>query len=166
MGLTLNGFVANSKIKLVELLQELYDTEAFQNKFMFNPGQIYSVETEPFLDSYKNKIQVGFIEDGNSSYEVDFTVNGYSGKAPNVKYSVKDTAQLLKTVAKVIDQFLVDYKPGQVKFTGTDSFKKIINNPLKKGQKNKNFQYLISQLSPNSNYLVGREGDYFFVQRK
>ena len=83
---------------------------------------------------------------------LDFTINGFSGKAIGVEYSLKEYSSLLSTIAKATSQFLEEYKPNALKIDGEDTFEKEYKG--KKGQKSQIYNYFASNLELNTEYMV------------
>ena len=146
-------------------LSELFDSRPFKTSFNISPGFEAAYETESFKDLQGNTVDIFFLESGEDTYEVDFQINGNSFKASEVEYSLGDYASLLATVAAAVTQFLDKYEPYGVVFRGADDFASVSKNPNKKGQKDRIYNYFITQLRDNENYKLGRYPDGIGLQR-
>ncbi len=146
-------------------LSELFDSRPFKTSFKISPGFEAAYETESFKDLQGNTVDIFFLESGEDTYEVDFQINGNSFKASEVEYSLGDYASLLATVAAAVTQFLDKYEPYGVVFRGADDFASVSKNPNKKGQKDRIYNYFITQLRDNENYKLGRYPDGIGLQR-
>lgn len=146
-------------------LQEIFDSKPFRTSFTIEPGFEATYQTEVFKDPQGNNIEIFFIESGEDVFEIDFQVNRNSFKAANVTYSLKDYTSLLSTVAASISQFLYKYQPYGVVFRGADDFESVSKNPNKKGQKDRIYDFFITQLNDNENYKIGRYPDGIGLQR-
>lgn len=157
MGVTLDVYKKKIKSIIKEILEkdstlnELFETPPFKHNFTFkeNTDEIY---IDNFEDPQNNKIKIYFYKGPYNTYMLDFTVNGYSGKAIDVKYSLKDYTSLLGTIAKSVSQFLREYNPNAVKIDGEDTLEKEYKG--KKGQKSIIYNYFASKLDLNNNYMV------------
>ena len=137
MGVTLGIYKKRIKRTIKEILEqdpnlnEIFDSSPFKTEFNFkeNVDEIY----DEFLDPQQNKIKIFFYKGPHNTYMLDFTVNGHSGKAIDVEYSLKDYTSLLGNIAKATSQFLDKYKPKALKIDGEDTFEKEYKG--KKGQK-------------------------------
>jgi hypothetical protein len=146
-------------------LQEIFDSKPFKTSFNIKPGFEATYQTEVFKDPQGNNIEIFFVESGEDVYEVDFQVNGNSFKAANVNYSLKDYTSLLSTIAAGVSQFLYKYQPYGVIFRGADDFTSVSKNPNKRGQKDRIYDFFITQLGDNENYKLGRYPDGIGLQR-
>ena len=146
-------------------LSEIFDSRPFKTSFNIRPGFEADYETESFKDLQGNAVDIFFLESGEDTYEVDFQINGNSFKASEVEYSLGDYASLLATVAAAVTQFLDKYEPYGVVFRGADDFASVSKNPNKKGQKDRIYNYFITQLRDNENYKLGRYPDGIGLQR-
>lgn len=146
-------------------IQEIFDSKPFKTSFNIKPGFEATYQTEVFKDPQGNDIEIFFVESGEDIYEVDFQVNGDSFKAANVKYSLQDYTRLLSTVAEGVSQFLNKYQPYGVVFRGADDFASVSKNPNKRGQKDRIYDFFITQLENNKNYKIGRYPDGIGLQR-
>lgn len=146
-------------------LSELFDSKPFKTSFSIRPGFEAAYETESFKDLQGNTVDILFLESGEDVYEVDFQINGNSFKASEVEYSLKDYTSLIATVAAAVTQFLNKYQPYGVVFRGADDFASVGKNPNKKGQKDRIYDYFITQLGDNENYKLGRYPDGIGLQR-
>lgn len=146
-------------------LSEIFDSKPFKTAFKIKPGYEAAYETENFKDLQGNTVDIFFLESGEDTYEVDFQINGNSFKASEVKYSLGEYTKLLATVAAAVTQFLDKYEPYGVVFRGADDFASVSKNPGKKGQKDRIYNYFITQLGDNENYKIGRYPDGIGLQR-
>lgn len=146
-------------------LSEIFDSKPFKTSFKIRPGFEAAYETESFKDSQGNTVDIFFLESGEDMYEVDFQINGNSFKASGVEYGLKDYTSLIATVAAAVTQFLDKYKPYGVVFRGADDFTSVSKNPNKKGQKDRIYDYFITQVGDNENYKLGRYPDGIGLQR-
>lgn len=146
-------------------LSEIFDSSPFKTSFKIRPGFEAAYETESFKDSQGNTVDILFLESGEDMYEVDFQINGSSFKASGVEYGLKDYTSLIATVAAAVTQFLDKYKPYGVIFRGADDFASVSKNPNKKGQKDRIYDYFITQVGDNENYKLGRYPDGIGLQR-
>lgn len=146
-------------------LQEIFDSKPFKTVFKLQPGFEATYETESFKDPQGNTIDIFFIESGEDTFEVDFQVNGNSFKASGVEYTIKDYTSLLSTIAAAVTQFLEKYEPYGVTFRGADDFESVSKNPNKKGQKDRIYDFFITQLGDNENYKLGRYPDGIGLQK-
>jgi hypothetical protein len=146
-------------------LSEIFDSRPFKTSFNIRPGFEADYETESFKDLQGNAVDIFFLESGEDTYEVDFQVNVNSFKASGVEYSLGDYTSLLATVAAAVTQFLSNYEPYGVVFRGADDFASVSKNPNKKGQKDRIYDYFITQLGDNEKYKLGRYPDGIGLQR-
>lgn len=157
MGMNLEIYKKRIKNIIKEILEkdkslnELFETPPFKTDFNFkeNSNEIY---IDNFLDPQNNKIKIYFHKGNNNCYMLDFTVNGQSGKAIGVEYSLKEYASLLGTVAKALSKFLEKYTPNAVKIDGEDTLEKEYKG--KKGQKTNIYNYFADKLELNPDYGV------------
>ena len=172
MGITLEIYKRRIKRIIKEILDknldliEIFDSHPFKTNFKFeeNNDHIY---VNTFLDPQNNKIKIYFHKDNHQTYLLDFTVNGQSGKAEGINYSLKQYTILLSTIGKAISQFLIEYKPNALKIEGEDSFEKINNG--KKGQKINIYDSFINTIDDNPNYLVGDrkpDGSFSLIKKQ
>lgn len=158
MGITLEIYKKKIKRIIREILDqnpeltEIFDSLPFKTDFKFN-DDIDNIYTDTFLDPQENKIKIYFHKYNNQVYLLDFTVNGHSGKAPGINYSLKQYTALLSTIGKSINQFIREYKPKAIKIEGEDSSEKI--NRGKEGQKINIYDYFINTIDITPDYLVG-----------
>lgn len=156
MGMTLGIYKKRIKRIIKEILEqdsnlnEIFDSSPFKTEFNFkeNVDEIY----DEFLDPQQNKIKIYFYKGPYDTHMLDFTVNGHSGKAIDVEYSLKDYTSLLGTIAKATSQFLDKYKSKALKIDGEDTFEKEYKG--KKGQKSQIYNYFANNLEINPNYMV------------
>ncbi len=170
MGATLDGRKYSLSNLILEgrdnTLFELFDSKPFKSTFVIEPGYDSTYEIEDFKDTKGNKVSISFNEEVEDVFSVEFTVNGTSFKAEDVDYSVRDYSRLLSTVAKAVSQFLEEKEPYGLIFRGADDFKSISKNPKKEGQKDRIYNFFISQLKNNNNYKIGDYPDGIGLQRK
>lgn len=146
-------------------LKEIFDSKPFKTSFNIGPGFEATYEVDSFKDPQGNTVDIHFIESGGEVYDVDFQVNGNSFKAKNVEYTLKEYTSLLSTIAAAVTQFLNEQEPEGLVFRGADDFSSIFNKPSKKGQKDRIYNYFITQLGPTSNYKVGKYPDGIGLQK-
>lgn len=156
MGITLELYKQKIRELIKEViekenLKELFDSPPFKTNFDFkeNSSEIY---VDTFLDPQKNKIKIYFHKMSNNVYMLDFTVNGHSGKAPGINYSLKQYTILLSTIGKALSQFLLKYKPSALKIDGEDTIEKELKG--KKGQKINIYNIFINTIDDNPDYMV------------
>lgn len=158
MGVTLEVYKKRIKRIIKEILEqnpnlnEIFDSPPFKTNFDFKEN-IDAFYIDEFLDPQQNKIKIYFHKYNNQVYLLDFTINGHSGKAPNINYSLKQYTALLSTIGKAMDQFIKDYKPKAIKIEGEDSSEKI--NRGKEGQKINIYDYFVNTIDVTPDYLVG-----------
>ncbi len=171
MGMTLELYKKRIKRIIKEILEqdpslnEIFDSPPFKTNFDFKEN-IDAIYVDEFLDPQQNKIKIYFHKYGNQVYLLDFTVNGYSGKAPDANYSLKQYTTLLATIGKSINQFIKEYKPKAIKIEGEDSTEKI--NKGKEGQKINIYDYFINTIDTTPDYLVGDrkpDGSFSLVRK-
>jgi len=157
MGITLEIYKQKIRKLIKEViekenLKELFDTPPFKTSFDFkeNSNEIY---VDAFPDPQQNKIKIYFHKSNNNCYLLDFTVNGYSGKAPDTNYSLKQYITLLSTIGKALSQFLIKYKPKAVQIEGEESSDKLSKG--KEGQKINIYDIFINTIDDNPDYMVG-----------
>ncbi len=146
-------------------LDEIFDNKPFKTSFKIDPGFEVHYEVESFKDPQGNTVNIYFIESGEDIFEIDFQLNGNSFKASDVNYTLKDYTSLLSTIALAVTQFLQKYKPYGITFRGADDFESVSKNPNKKGQKDRIYDFFITQLGDNENYKIGRYPDGIGLQR-
>jgi hypothetical protein len=146
-------------------LKELFDSKPFKTSFKIGPGFEAHYEVESFKDPQENTVNIYFTESGEDMYEVDFQLNGNSFKASGVNYTLKDYTSLLSTIAAAVTQFLEKYEPYGVVLRGADDFESVSKNPNKKGQKDRIYDFFITQLGNNEKYKIGRYPDGIGLQR-
>jgi hypothetical protein len=146
-------------------LDEIFDSKPFKTSFNIGPGFEAHYEVESFKDPQGNTIDIYFIESGDDTYELDFQLNGNSFKASDVEYTLKDYTSLLATIALAVTHFLEKYEPYGVVFRGADDFESVSKNPNKRGQKDRIYDFFITQLGDNENYKLGRYPDGIGLQR-
>lgn len=112
-----------------------------------------------FRDDHQNRIGVMFhrFKEGSESFEVEFTVNGYSGEA--FKTDTKHFFKIISTVVQIINEFIERYQPSQLFIEGDDKLGK-------KGQKNKIWLQYIKVNLKADNYVVGNNPNGFSIQNK
>jgi hypothetical protein len=171
MGMTLEVYKRRIKRIIQEVLEqnpnliEIFDSPPFKTNFEFKED-IDSIYTDVFLDPQQNKIKIYFHKLNNQVYLLDFTVNGQSGKAHGLNYSLKQYTTLLSTVGKALSQFLIKYKPKAIKIEGEDSTDKL--NKGKEGQKINIYDSFINKIDHNPDYLVGDrkpDGSFSLVRK-
>jgi len=146
-------------------LDEIFDSKPFKTSFKIGPGFEAHYEVESFKDPQGNTVDIHFIESGEDVFEIDFQLNGNSFKASDVNYTLKDYTSLLSTIALAVTQFLEKYEPYGITFRGADNFESVSKNPNKKGQKDRIYDFFITQLGDNRNYKIGRYPDGIGLQR-
>jgi hypothetical protein len=146
-------------------LDEIFDSKPFKTSFTIGPGFEAHYEVESFKDPQGNTIDIYFIESGDDTYELDFQLNGNSFKASDVEYTLKEYTSLLSTIALAVTHFLEKYQPYGVVFRGADDFELVSKNPNKRGQKDRIYDFFITQLGDNRNYKIGRYPDGIGLQR-
>ena len=113
-----------SEQKLLEIGQLV---QPYVKDFNFNKdgNTIYT----NFKDHQQNDISVKFhrFKEGSDSFELEFTINGYSGEA--FKTDTKHFFKIISTVIQVINEFIEKYNPTQLFIEGDDKIGK-------EGQKN------------------------------
>jgi hypothetical protein len=155
MGVSLNSYKKYLKQIIKETIAEMFDSTAIKTSFNFIDREDY-IETEEFKDYKDNTIKVLFYKLKNNICELDYSVNGSSFTNPDLEYTIKDYSILLNTIAKAVDQFLIEYKPLGLVIEGADYSGKLISNPKSLGQKNRIYDYFISQLEDNPNYKTDK----------
>jgi hypothetical protein len=155
MGASLNSYRIYLKRVLKETISEIFDSQPIMSSFNFTK-EGDDITTDKFKDYKGNNVQILFYKIKENIYELDFTVNGNSFNNDDINYTVKDYSILLNTVAKAVSQFLTAYNPQIVFMDGYDSERKKITKPYADGQKNRLYNYFISQLEPNDNYKVDK----------
>lgn len=154
------------RVLIKESLTEIFDSKPFKTDFTFRKFD-ESIKTPSFKDPKGNIIEIYFYKDGNNTYLLDFTVNGNSFKARDVKYTLTEYSQLLATVAKATSLFLQEYQPLGLVLSGVDDFKKMDRKSQAKGQKDRLYKYFITKLDDNPDYAVGQvEGGGLALSRK
>jgi hypothetical protein len=146
-------------------LDEIFDSKPFKTSFKIGPGFEAHYEVESFKDPQGNTVDIHFIESGEDVFEIDFQLNENSFKASDVNYTLKDYTSLLSTIALAVTQFLEKYEPYGITFRGADNFESVSKNPNKKGQKDRIYDFFITQLGDNRNYKIGRYPDGIGLQR-
>ena len=146
-------------------LDEIFDSKPFKTSFKIGPGFEAHYEVESFKDPQGNTVDIYFTESGEDIFEIDFQLNGNSFKASDVSYTLKDYTSLLSTIALAVTQFLEKYEPYGITFRGADDFRSVSKNPNKKGQKDRIYDFFITQLGDNRNYKIGRYPDGIGLQR-
>lgn len=155
MGASLNSYKKYLKQIIKETLFEIYDSKPIKIYFNLEDKGDY-IETEEFKDHKDHIIKIFFYKLKNNIYELDYSLNGSSFTNPDLDYTIKDYSILLSTVAKAVDQFLIEYKPLGLVIEGADYSGKLISNPKTLGQKNRIYDYFISQIGDNPNYMVDK----------
>jgi hypothetical protein len=155
MGASLNSYKKYLKQIIKETISEIYNSNPIKTSFNFTDKGDY-IETEEFKDYKDNNIKILFYKLKNNIYELDYSVNGSSFTNKDLEYNVKDYSILLNTVAKAVDQFLVEYKPLALTMEGADYSGKLISNPKALGQKNRIYDYFILQLKDNTDYKIDK----------
>lgn len=139
--------------KLLEIGQTV---QPYEKDFMFSEkgNMIYT----DFKDDQKNNISVRFhrFEKGSNSFEVEFTINGFSGEA--FKADIKHFFKIISTVVQVINEFIEKFQPTQLFIEGSDK-------PGKEGQKDKIWvQYAKVNINAND-YTLGTHPKGFGLQK-
>ena len=155
MGASLNSYKKYLKQIIKETIDEMFDSNPIKTIFNFIDKEDY-IETEIFKDHKDNNIKILFYKLKNDMYELDYSINGSSFTNPDLDYTIKDYSILLNTVAKAIDQFLLKYNPLGLIIEGADYSGKLISNPKSLGQKNRIYNYFITQIKDNLNYIVDK----------
>jgi hypothetical protein len=155
MGASLNSYKKYLKQLIKETIDEMFDSTAIKTSFNFIDGEDY-IETEEFKDHKNNNIKILFYKLKNNIYELDYSVNDSSFTNPDLEYNIKDYSILLNTIAKAVDQFLIEYNPLGLIMEGVDYSGKLISNPKTLGQKSRIYDYFISQIKDNPNYMVDK----------
>jgi hypothetical protein len=120
----------NYKQNLTESEQKLLEigqlVSPYQTSFDFEDRN--DMVKTVFKDDQGNIIDVRFhrFKEGSNSFEVEFTVNGFSGEA--FKTNTKHFFKIVSTVVQAINQFIEEYQPSQLWIEGFDK-------PGKEGQK-------------------------------
>lgn len=155
------------EVVLSGTLDEIFDSKPFTTTFEFE-GELGSfIETAPFRDPKGYKINIYFYHEGNNVYTLDFSINGDSYKAPGVIYSFKEYTILLATVAEAVTQFLQKYKPTGLQIKGTNVAKKVIKRTSAEGQKDRIYNFFISQIEDKGEYMVDKSNsDGIILMRK
>lgn len=146
------------RILLSEMLGEIFDSKPFQNQFKFSGELGKNIMVNEFYDPKGNIIDIYFncINSKSNLYELDFMVNKSSFDNPNLEYSIKDYTQLLSTVAEATTQFLKSYSPTGLLIKGNNIFRKIDKNPSAEGQKDRIYNFFISQIEDKGKYMVDK----------
>lgn len=153
------SFATYKRILLLELVQEIFDSEPFEDYFEFDePGDYADIEVPPFRDPKGNLIRVFFNHTENGVFEVEFSVNNTSFQDAKAGYGIKEYAQLLSTVGAAVSQFLEEYEPQAVTLVGTDIPAKIEKHAKTVGQKDRIYAYYISQIKDTGDYMVDKSG--------
>jgi hypothetical protein len=155
MGASLNSYKKYLKQIVKETIDEMFDSNPIKTIFNFIDKDDY-IETEIFKDHKDNNVKILFYKLRNDMYELDYSINGSSFTNPDLDYTIKDYSILLSTVAKAVDQFLLKYNPLGLIIEGADYSGKLISNPKSLGQKNRIYNYFISQIQDNPNYIVDK----------
>ena len=142
-----------SEQKLLEIGQLV---QPYDKDFIFTESG-NSIMTE-FNDDQRNRIRVKFhrFKQGSDSFEVEFTVDGYSGEA--FKTDTKHFFKIISTVVQVINEFIEKYQPTQLYIEAFEKQGKI-------DQKNKIWiQYAKVNLKADG-YVIGNQGNGFGIQK-
>jgi len=150
----------NYKQDLNEVEQKLLEigqlVQPYETDFLFTErGNTISTD---FEDDQKNDIDILFhrFKEGSDSFEVEFTVNGYSGEA--FKTDTKHFFKIISTVVQVINEFIEKYQPTQLYIEAFEKQGKI-------DQKNKIWiQYAKVNLKADG-YVIGNQGNGFGIQK-
>ena len=134
---------------LKENLTEIFETPPFKTNFNFKEeeGLLYVPD---FKDPKGNNIKIYFWEYPNTSYMVDFTLNGNSFGNEDIEYTLKEYTSLIRTIYEAITSFLEKYQPRALDIGGADSFDSI----RKEGQKSAIYKYSTKFLKPHPQYRV------------
>lgn len=151
---------SNYKQNLNEVEQKLLEigqlVPPYQENFNFEDrGHMLVAD---FKDDRGNTIDVRFhrFKQGSSSFEVEFTVNGFSAQA--FKTDTKHFFKVISTVIQAINQFIREYSPAQLWIQGFDK-------PEKEGQKGKIWlQYAKVNIQAND-YILGTQPIGFGLQK-
>lgn len=155
------------RILLSEMLDEIFDSKPFKDNFSFSLNNFKDVVVSPFQDTQGNEIKIIFYNEGNNLYDLDFMVNNTSFKDWDVNYTLKEYTKLLSTVANATSQFLNEYEPTGLKIRGVDDYRKIQNKEKASGQKTRIYDYFISQIDDQGNYMVDKSaGDSIALMKK
>jgi hypothetical protein len=146
----------NHKPSLLELVDEVFDSNPFKSDFNFIGELGEDISTTTFEDPKGNTLDVYFYHDGNNVYTLDYSINGDSYKAKEVNYTLKDYTSLLATIAQVVSQFLHKYNPTGIQIKGTNIVSKTISRPSTEGQKDRIYKYFLSQIEDESGYMVDK----------
>jgi hypothetical protein len=122
----------NYKQNLNEQEQKLLEigqlVQPYETDFLFSEkgNMVYT----DFRDDQRNDIRVMFhrFKEESDSFEMEFTVNGYSGEA--FKTDSKHFFKIISTVVQAINEFIEKYNPTQLFIEGEDK-------PGKQGQKDR-----------------------------
>jgi hypothetical protein len=139
--------------KLLEIGQRV---QPYEKNFVFVEKNI-DIFTE-FQDDQKNNIKIIFhrFKEGSESFEVEFTVNGFSGEA--FKTDTKHFFKIISTVVEAINEFIDKYQPTQIFIEGYDKLGK-------QGQKDRIWlQYAKVNLKAD-NYTLGIHPKGFGLQK-
>jgi len=149
----------NYKQNLNEQEQRLFEigqrVQPYEKDFVFIEKGI-DILTE-FKDDQKNNIQVVFhrFKEGSNSFEVEFTVNGFSGEA--FKTDTKHFFKIISTVVQVINEFIEKYQPTQLFIEGEDKLGK-------QGQKNNIWMQYVKVNLNADDYVIGTYPKGFAIQ--
>jgi hypothetical protein len=140
--------------KLLEIGQLV---KPYETDFLFT--EIGNTISTDFEDDQKNDIDILFhrFKEGSDSFEVEFTVNGYSGEA--FKTDTKHFFKIISTVVQAVNEFIERYHPSQLFIEGDDKLGK-------KGQKNQIWLQYIKVNLKADNYVVGNNPNGFSIQNK
>lgn len=149
----------NYKQNLNEQEQRLFEigqlVQPYEKDFLFiEKGIDILIE---FKDDQKNNIKVIFhrFKEGSNGFEIEFTINGFSGEA--FKTDTKHFFKIISTVIQAINEFIEKYQPTQLFIEGLDK-------EYKEGQKNKIWlQYIKVNLNADD-YVIGNHKNGFMIQ--
>ena len=146
------------RILLSEMLDEIFDSNPFETQFEFSGELGQNVIIKGFYDPKENVIDIHFscVNIKSNLYELDFMVNKSSFDNPNLEYSIKDYTQLLSTVAEATTQFLKSYSPTGLLIKGNNIFRKMDKRPSSEGQKDRIYNFFISQIEDKGKYMVDK----------
>ena len=157
MAITYQNYKQNLNEEEQKLQEIGQPVQPYETDFWFSEkgNMIYT----DFQDDQKNNISIKFhrFKEGSTGFEVEFTVNGYSGEA--FKTDTKHFFKIISTVVQAINEFIEKYQPTQLYI---DAF----NKPDKEGQKNKIWmQYAKVNLKADG-YIIGNQGSGFGIQKE
>lgn len=142
-----------SEQKLLEIGQRV---QPYEKDFLFS--EVGNAISTNFRDDQQNNVNVIFhrFKQGSNSFEVEFTVNRFSGEA--FKTETKHFFKIISTVVQVINEFIEKFQPSQLYI---EAFEK----QGKTDQKNKIWiQYAKVNLKADG-YIIGNQGEGFGIQK-